>query len=68
MPLPQQSRRQSSRLPQLEHLEVRTVPAGLPLFEVVYLSSDVAGRLPANAGLDMRYDDSDILRRHDRAE
>jgi hypothetical protein len=48
--------------PKLERLEPRTVPAGLPLVDVIYLSTESAGRSPSETGLDLKFDDSDILR------
>jgi hypothetical protein len=45
-----------------EPLEVRAVPAALPLFEVVYLSLESAGAVTGTDGVRVSYDDSDILR------
>jgi hypothetical protein len=62
MSTPRRSWRQSVRQSHFERLEARAVPAALPLFDILYLSSDAAGRLPGREGLALRYDDSDILR------
>jgi hypothetical protein len=46
----------------LELLEARAIPAGLPLAEVVYFSTDAAGSVIGSDGTKLSFDDSDILR------
>ena len=45
-----------------EPLEHRALPAGLPLVETIYLSTDTPGSATGSDGVQVKFDDSDILR------